>query len=206
MATRSASGTVRLMMLLLKVLLPLLALLFLLNFVYAPSCARFSCGYEPYWLPQAKADTGVCPDKLKDVWSNAGWAAERYSEVEGSYQTTGRYYDEDGKPHKIMSGDLKGADAERARTTLRQVGAPTARDGSYPAASHVEVKIAAMMREAGQKAGLVVINNDDGPCFSDRALGLSCQDVLPLVLAPGATLRVWWHGDGTMRFQDFTGR
>jgi hypothetical protein len=30
----------------------------LLNFVYAPSCGRFSCSYVPSWWPQAAADAG----------------------------------------------------------------------------------------------------------------------------------------------------
>ena len=30
----------------------------LLNFVYTPSCGRFACSYEPYWLPRAAADNG----------------------------------------------------------------------------------------------------------------------------------------------------
>lgn len=193
------------MMFLLKVFVPVLALFLLLNFVYTPSCARFSCGYEPYWLLQAEADSGECPEALGDAWSNAGWAAERWAEIKDDDKTAGLYYDAHGEPRKIRSGVLKGADTERARQVLRQVGAAAAKDGSYPAAHHVEVKIAARMREDGAKAALVVINHPDGPC-PGRGAGLSCQEVLPLVLATGSTLRVWWQEGGVMRFQDFTGR
>lgn len=37
----------------------------LLNFVYAPSCGRFACSYEPAWIPQAQADSGSCPDSIE---------------------------------------------------------------------------------------------------------------------------------------------
>jgi hypothetical protein len=43
------------------------ALWLILNFVYAPSCGRFACGYVPSWLPQAKVDSASadgCPDGI----------------------------------------------------------------------------------------------------------------------------------------------
>jgi hypothetical protein len=139
------------------------------------------------------------------VWNNAEWATDRFEDLSEEKKTAGWYCDETGQPHKILSGDEKGADAERARAVLHAKGAATAKDGTYPAASHVEVKAAAMLREDGRKAGLVVINNDRGPC--DYTAGLSRVEVLPMVLPSGATLRVWWpQADGPMRFRDFTGR
>jgi hypothetical protein len=37
----------------------------ILDFVHAPSCGRFACGYLPSWWPQASATTGdACPDNI----------------------------------------------------------------------------------------------------------------------------------------------
>ncbi|MGH7606016.1 MAG: DddA-like double-stranded DNA deaminase toxin [Gemmatimonadales bacterium] len=99
--------------------------------------------------------------------------------------------DEDGIEHEFTSGDEKGADAERARTILREIGAASAPGGRYPAATHVEVKAAALMREVGVKTAVLVINYENGPCPS-TVLGLSCEDVLPKILPAGYQLRVWY--------------
>jgi hypothetical protein len=177
----------------------------LLNLWYVPTLGKFSCSYTPWFVAEAQADADECPDSIKDAWNNTEWAVERFAEIRGGYLTTGLYYDESGQRHKILSGDPKGEDAQRAAKVLQVVGAPTAQDGSYPAARHVEVKIAAVMRESGASAGLVVINYEGGPC-GPYEQGLSCQEVLGSVLAHGATLRVWYPDNGKLRYQDFTGR
>jgi hypothetical protein len=139
------------------------------------------------------------------AWDDAGWAADRFDTIKGKYDTTGIFYDEDGEPHEFSSGDEKGADAERARKVLRAVGAASDGTGSYPAATHVEVKVAALMREAGLKTGLLIINHEDGPCAGGA--GLSCREVVSSVLAPGTTLRVWFPtSDGPMDHLDFQGK
>ena len=114
------------------------------------------------------------------------------------------FYDDDGERHTFASGDEGGSDAEQARKALRTVGAAAAPDGSYPAATRVEVKVAAVMREAGVKTGVLVINRQNGPCTG--AVGLSCQEVLPAVLPSGTTLRVWFPSGGGMEYQDFRGK
>lgn len=98
----------------------------LLNFVYAPSCGRFGCGYEPYWIPNASADSGNCPDSYQAAWNDTGWVADRYERIKDRHITTGEFFDEDGEPHQFVSGDENGAEAERARMVLRTVGAATA--------------------------------------------------------------------------------
>jgi hypothetical protein len=69
---------------------------------------------------------------------DAEWAADRVAEIEDDHRTTGLFYDGNGRRHKYDSRDENGADAERARNVLREVDAPAARNGSFPAATHVE--------------------------------------------------------------------
>lgn len=70
--------------------------------------------------------------------------------------------------------------------------------GRHPAITHVETKVAMMMREAELTTGVVVINNEEGPCPG----AYSCSRVLSVVLAEGATLTVWWPN---MNKQTFVG-
>jgi hypothetical protein len=178
----------------------------LLNFVYAPSCGRFDCSYVPSWWPAAAADSGSCPESISGAMNDAGWAADRLAEIADERRTTGIFFDEEGMRHEFDSGDESGDDAQRARRMLAEVGATAAPDGSYPAASHVEVKVAALMRESGVRTGVLVINKEGGPCAG--TVGLSCQEVLPRLLSSGAWLRVWHppqKGSG-IEFSDFRGR
>jgi hypothetical protein len=191
-------------MFLLKFLVPALALFLLLNTLWLPGVGRFSCSWVPWFAPQARAGDD-CPGSLRAAWDDAEWAAGRFAEIEDDHRTTGLFYDGSGRRRKYDSRDEKGTDAERAREILRRVGAQTAENGTYPAATHVEVKVAAMMRERGTKMAIVVINNDRGPCR--YYMGLSCQEVLPLILPRGTKLRVWFPtAGGPMRYLDFTGR
>ena len=170
----------------------------LLNFLYAPSCGRFSCSYVPSWWPQAQADTASgCPNNIGGASSDAGWAADRYASIKGDKLTTGLFYDQDGTEHTITSGaeDV----SVRVHDLLKasgKVDMPPV--GQHPAATHVEVKAAMMMRESKLTTGVVVINNEEGPCPGIY----SCTRILPVVLAPGSTLTVWWPG---MNKQIFTG-
>jgi len=54
-------------------------------------------------------------------------------------------YDEDGTQHTYTSGEDD--DFDLAEEVLEERGAPRSRAGTYPAASHVEVKVAALMRD-----------------------------------------------------------
>jgi hypothetical protein len=58
------------------------------------------------------------------------------------------------------------------------------------------------MHEHGVRRGTLVINNE--PCGGDR--GLSCQEVLTLMLPQGTTLRVWYSKGASMTYQDFPRR
>lgn len=163
----------------------------LLNFVWAPSCGRFACSYVPSWWPQAHADSTAqgCPDSIGTAATDAGGAAERYESIRDAKITTGLLFDPDGTEHTVTSG---GEDvADRVDELLRasgKVDMPPV--GQHPAATHVEVKAAMMMRDAEIPTGVVVINNVEGPCPG----AYSCTKVLPVVLVPGSTLTVWWPG------------
>src|SRR5262245_5169695 len=79
----------------------------ILNFVYAPSCGRFACGYVPSWWPQASAETANadgCPDNLTTAANDAEWAADRYESIKDTNITTGLFFDEDGTEHRFESG------------------------------------------------------------------------------------------------------
>lgn len=174
---------------------------------YKPTLGNFSCSYAPWFIAEARADTGNdCPGSIAEAWDNSTWAMGRWSEIQDERETTGSFYGEDGARHTVVSGDEKGQDAEYANRVLREVGAQSDRSGRYPAATHVEVKIAALMREAGFRKGVVIINHKTGPCGGTE--GLSCKEVLPLILSPGTTLRVWYMplGSSTIQHVDFTGR
>ena len=170
----------------------------LLNFVYAPSCGRFGCSYVPSWWPQAHAGTvDACPANTGAAANDRNWAADRYATIKDKDPTVGLFYDEDGTEHTITSGGeaLSGRIDALLRASGRVDMPPV---GQHPAATHVEVKAAMMMRESALTAGVVVINNEEGPCPGIY----SCTRVLPVVLAPGSTLTVWWPD---MQKQTFTG-
>jgi hypothetical protein len=101
--------------------------------------------------------------------------------------TTTAFYDHDGAEHTYVSGEDD--DAPHAGDVLRQVGAAASPIGTYPTATHVEIKAAVSMRDAGESRGVIVINNPTGPCPGN----LGCTAALPRVLPSGATLVVWWR-------------
>lgn len=86
------------------ILVMVAVLWFLLNFVYAPSCGRFGCSYEPAWWPQAKADNGdACPDSIDAAATDATWAADQLDTIAEEPQTAGLFYDPDGAVHEFDS-------------------------------------------------------------------------------------------------------
>jgi SCP1.201-like deaminase len=173
----------------------------ILNFVYAPSCGRFACSMQPAWLPQAQADSESCPESIDQAAHDPDWAAGRAESIPRTdRKTTGLLYDSDGAEHWYTSGEKDDAAAEAA-AVLKEVGAPASPIGTFPAASHVEVKAAAAMRRAEVKHGVLVINHPSGPCTGD----LGCTTALPLVLSEGTTLTVWWPSEQGMQSQQFTG-
>ena len=144
---------VRWLMFLLKFLVPALALFLLLNTLWLPGVGRFSCSWVPWFAPQARAGDD-CPGSLRAAWDDAEWAAGRFAEIEDDHRTTGLFYDGSGRRRKYDSRDEKGTDAERARNVLREVGAPAARNGSFPAATHVRGCDSASLVQAGKHDGL----------------------------------------------------
>lgn len=73
-------------------------------------------------------------------------------------------YDSDGAEHSYTSGEIDDA-ASDAVAVLKEVGAPVSPVGTYPAASHVEVKAAAAMRRGEVKHGVLVINHPNGAVY-----------------------------------------
>jgi hypothetical protein len=156
----------------------------LLNFVYAPSCGRFACGYEPAWLPQAAADSGDgCPDSIQEAINDADWAAARVKSIADKKVTTGLMYDEDGMQHQFTSGGDE--DSQAALEYLREAG--FVGRGTPMSVEHVETKIAARMRATGVTTAVVVINNKKGPCGGT----MGCTNAVQEILLDGSTLFVW---------------
>lgn len=204
MATRSRNGIGSLLG-----ILVLAAVLFILLNVFnvvSVGFGKFGCGWEPNvrWSAMAEAaGDDHCPTSISGAMNDADWAADRYAMIKDKYLTTGIMYDEDGIEQEFTSGDEKGVDAQRVVAVLQEQGIPPNRAGRYLAASHVETKVAALMREAGVQQGVLVINNRSGPCGPSNE-GTSCTDVLSSILPAGSTLRVWFADDsGTMQYRDF---
>lgn len=176
----------------------------LLNFVYAPSCGRFSCSYEPAWWPQAEAATGDgCPDAWQEALNDERWQRDRLESISDEKITAGTAYDEDGEPTTFTSG------RDDASGTALKVGRDA---GVFPqnvrlgVVDHVEVKVAAAMREGGVTRSLVIINNELGPCSPDETLPYTCVNIVPKVLAEGAELWVVWQdGQGQLQRRQFVG-
>jgi hypothetical protein len=148
----------------------------------------------------AHADSGDCPTSIGAADGDAQWAANRWATIKDTKVTTGLFYDQDGAEHTYVSGE--DSDATHAADVLRQVGAAASPIGTYPAASHVEMKAAVGMRDAGESQGVIVINNPGGPCPGD----MGCAAAVPRVLPRGAALVVWWrNSSGTMQSRRFPG-
>jgi len=166
-----------------KFLLVVIALVLAWIFV-VPSCSKFGCDSA---LATAHADDGSCPASLRGAAQDPDWAADRLKTIADRPLTVGLFYDEDGTQHTYTSG--RDDDSDLAEEILQDVGATPSRIDTYPAATHVEIKIAALMRENEVDYGVLVINHPGGVCNGED--GMSCQEVLGLVLAPGDTLVVW---------------
>lgn len=108
-------------------------------------------------------------------------------------KTSGYWIDDQGVEHgPLVSGEDE--DYEHAKAVLRalQIGPPR---GELFAASHVETKLAARLRDSDRTRFTLVINNR--PCDTGR---FSCDRLLPRILRPDQEVTVYWPGgSGTYR-------
>lgn len=154
-----------------------------------PSCSTaFGCESAP---ATAHADSGSCPDGIDDAAEDAAWAADRIASIKDDLITTGLLHDEDGTEVRIESGE-SGHAFERAWEYLQPYAGKQITDqpAGKQAAGHVETKAAALMRDAEQTTGVLVINNPDGPCT--YVSGAGCLTAIRLILPKGSSLVVWW--------------
>ncbi|MGH3625351.1 MAG: DddA-like double-stranded DNA deaminase toxin [Sciscionella sp.] len=152
-----------------------------------PGSTEFGCEAA---AATAHAASDDCPSSAEAAAGNSSWAADRMNSISDSKLTTGLLYDSDGTEHALTSG--YDDDADRVTELLDELGAPFPESGPHPAAAHVEPKAAAQLRDGDQDIGVMVINNEGGVCSGRK--GLSCQEVLPLLLAAGTKLYVWSPG------------
>jgi hypothetical protein len=103
--------------------------------------------------------------------------------------------------------------SSRDPSLLKDVTLPRIGQRAMSMLSHVEAKVAAMIRR-GQAAGrsVLVINNSDGPCgwgmrrAGTSRFGSSCDELLPEILPAGSVLSVVWRdADGVQHRQDYRG-
>lgn len=99
----------------------------------------------------AHADSNDCPTSIGQADSDTPWAAARIADVNAkvigntkSY-TSGEFYDQDGIAHWYTSG--RDADSDTARDVGRNAGVFPA-SGTVSTVDHVEVKVAAQMRQS----------------------------------------------------------
>lgn len=158
------------------------ALLFLAWWLFIrPGTTEFGCDTAAAMTAHAattQAGSDECPPSAQAAAGDPAWAAERIDSIADSRLTTGLLYDADGTEHTLSSG--YDDDAERVIDLLDEVGAPFPGSGPHPGAAHVEPKAAALLRDAEQTIGVMVINNEGGVCSGRQ--GLSCQEILPLLL------------------------
>lgn len=150
-----------------------------------PSCSsKFGCSTSG---AVAHADSADCPGGLDEAAGDAAWAAERIASIQDEPITTGLLYDEEGH-EVVITTEERGDHFDLATTYLKPLlGAATKQ-----AAGHVEPKAAALMRNAEQRAGVLVINNPAGPCAYTGNVG--CGQLAQVILPKGSSLTVWWPG------------
>ncbi|MGH3622845.1 MAG: DddA-like double-stranded DNA deaminase toxin [Sciscionella sp.] len=148
-----------------------------------PSSTTFGCKAAG---AVAHAASGDCPTSIDAAVGDVGWATDRLADIAGQKRTTGLFYDNEGSKSTFTSGE--GDDADAVDEILREEGVPRPRRARlHQAASHVEAKAAAFMRDEGTPAAVLVINNPGGVC--EGIYG--CQSVLANILPPEARLFVW---------------
>jgi hypothetical protein len=143
------------------------------------------------------AGSDDCPTTLEQAAHDPERAAARIEAINarvatsGKKYTYGEFYDQDGTSHWYASG--QDADSDNAQTVGRAAGV-FPMHGTVITVDHVEVKVAARMRQARVGAGVLVINNPSGPCGQDTRGQYSCSIVVPKLLPIGTSLAVWWPG------------
>lgn len=163
---------------------------------YVGDTSRFGCQTDS---AIAHADSDECPADIDAAAGDAEWAADRIATIPRTTSaTTGLFYDVNGHETRYTSGQEEiSTRVDAFLRASRAVRMPPV--GQHPAATHVEVKVAMTMREQHVDRGVLVINNPEGPCPG----AYSCQQVLDVLLPPGAPLTVWWPGG---HHETFTGR
>lgn len=128
--------------------------------------------------------------------TDATWAADRLETIAKRKVTAGLFYDADGVLHEYDSS--RNDASKRAWEVGRDIGVFDTRGPSF-VVDHVEVKVAAAMRDSETLSGVLVINKADGPYGRNQDGSIdpaSCLSVVPQLLPDGAKLVVWWPGEG----------
>lgn len=165
---------------------------------------QFGCEIQ---LVAADGDSGDCPADLNQAAHDAEWATARIDAINARVAANvkkyiyGEFYDNDGIAHWYESG--QDADADNAQAVGRMAGVLPAH-GTAITVEHVEVKVAARMRQATIGAGVLVINNPAGPCGQDIKGQYSCVVLVPRLLPFGASPVVWWPGSDGQHPQQVT--
>lgn len=173
-------------------ILVVVALVFLLmNMFGFAQLGKFGCGWEPTFNLGATAEAATsCPESTSDAANDSEWAHDRIDSIESTHVTTGLAYDEDGFEHRFSSG--RDDYSAKVARTLRELGFPADPSGRYPAATHVEAKVAYFMREGDQRRVVLVINNAKGPCRGGQQ---TCDALVRALLPAGAAIYVWSPDD-----------
>ena len=130
------------------------------------------------------------PESLREAASNADWATARIAElpVRQGGKTQGILYRPGAAPLKSESGEF--GEYNYAKAILKGSEKSATQPELLAAASHVEVKAAALMRKQKVSYAVLVINNTDGVC-GDSTTGV-CTTAVPIVLPDSYRLMVWW--------------
>lgn len=151
-------------------------------------------GDDPFACGAAIADetSDECPSNLSEAADNQQWAEQRIAAIIDKKRTTGLFFWGDGNKSFVSGED---EDAERAVDAMKDAGLPFPERGApHPAAAHVETKIAAWMVEEDIVRGVVVINNERGPCGADGQGPFTCAVAVRAILPKGSSLAVWFPG------------
>jgi hypothetical protein len=152
----------------------------------------------------ANADTNE--DCLHQDAISAKWAEAQQQQLQlaGARVTTGLLYTEtNGEDPTTITSGQSGTEFDLASQYLRAKAGSIIRDQppGRQAAGHVEPKAAALMHHDRHAYGVLVINNDEGPCT--WASGPGCVALIELILPKGSTMVVWWPGG---HHEAFSGR
>ncbi|GAA4902552.1 DddA-like double-stranded DNA deaminase toxin [Stackebrandtia albiflava] len=105
------------------------------------------------------------------------------------HPTHGRWVGRSEFDRKLQSG------ADEETRAVDELWSRVRRPDEVPSlmiATHVEPKFAVRMRRQELKNETIVINNPDGPCGYATSLRYGCDQILPRLLPPGASLTVYW--------------